>query len=292
MRRLTPIQADSAIALPAALCFRVTRYCNARCGFCLAPPDGAHPPAALLMQRLDWLLQRGVRRFNFCGGEPTIHPALAALLAHVHARGARSLLTTNGIALPAGLPAALRATGTQVKISLHGDAAHHDAVLGRPAFHLATQHLREMRDAGIATGVQTTLTGGAEWVLPWMIEFCLAERVRQLNLLPFIARGSGAQTQDRYGLAPRQRSQWHEQVRGLRHALRGRLELRWLDFSRKAVPVVEADGRIVLERASEAQDTVLCTIPGAVLLHKPIRLPISPSRAPQPASPGRPALAR
>ena len=74
--------------------------------------------------------------------------------------------------------------------------------------------------------------------------------------------------------------------------MRGRLELRWLDFSRKAVPVVEADGRIVLERASEAQDTVLCTIPGAVLLHKPIRLPISPSRAPQPASPGRPALAR
>ena len=41
--------------LPPTVCLRVTRYCNARCGFCLAPPDGAHPPTPLLLQRLDWL---------------------------------------------------------------------------------------------------------------------------------------------------------------------------------------------------------------------------------------------
>jgi hypothetical protein len=31
------------VRLPEVVCFRVTRYCNAACGFCLAPPDGAHP---------------------------------------------------------------------------------------------------------------------------------------------------------------------------------------------------------------------------------------------------------
>jgi MoaA/NifB/PqqE/SkfB family radical SAM enzyme len=64
-----------APALPDAICFRVTRYCNARCGFCLAPPDGAHPPGAVLAERIDWLFTRGVHTIHFCGGEPTIHPA-------------------------------------------------------------------------------------------------------------------------------------------------------------------------------------------------------------------------
>ena len=55
-----PGRAEMAIDLPSAICFRVTRYCNARCGFCLAPPDGAHPDRDTLIHRLDWLIDRGV----------------------------------------------------------------------------------------------------------------------------------------------------------------------------------------------------------------------------------------
>jgi hypothetical protein len=53
-----------------------------------------------------------------------------------------------------------------------------------------------------------------------------------------------------------------ERVRELRHTHRRRLDIRWLDFSTQPLPVVEADGRVVLERASEALDTLLYTIPG------------------------------
>src|ERR1022692_592662 len=54
-------EAESRIDLPETICFRVTRYCNARCGFCLAPPDGSHPDADTLIGRLDWAIARGVR---------------------------------------------------------------------------------------------------------------------------------------------------------------------------------------------------------------------------------------
>jgi molybdenum cofactor biosynthesis enzyme MoaA len=80
--------------LPLAICFRVTRYCNARCGFCLAPPDGAHPDPSILIHRLNWLADRGVATIHFCGGEPTIHPALPQLIAHVHRHGGKTKLTT------------------------------------------------------------------------------------------------------------------------------------------------------------------------------------------------------
>lgn len=67
-------------ALPEVICFRITWYCNARCGFCLAPPDGSQPDAAVLVQRINWVRFRGVKRIHFCGGEPTIHPELGNLI--------------------------------------------------------------------------------------------------------------------------------------------------------------------------------------------------------------------
>jgi MoaA/NifB/PqqE/SkfB family radical SAM enzyme len=263
--------------LPHMVCFRVTRYCNARCGFCLAPPDGAHPPAGILMQRIDWLAERGVRVIHFCGGEPTIHPALPELLAHVEARGGGSRLTTNGIVLPERLLPVLRSAGTQVKVSLHGDRARHDALVGRVAFDLATEHLRCLLRAGIPTAVQTTIVSDGDWVLDWMADFCLAEGVRQLCILPFIPRGNGFRTQGEYGLTPSQRTALREHVRRKRRSLLGRLDVRWLDFSGRPLHVVEADGRVVLECASESMDTLLCTIPGETAKRK--RFSIMPSVA-------------
>jgi molybdenum cofactor biosynthesis enzyme MoaA len=78
------------IRLPAAVCFRVTRYCNAASGFCLAPPDGAHPDETTLKLRLVWVIAPGVRTVHFCGGEPTIHPAVTRLVDYVHAQGGKT----------------------------------------------------------------------------------------------------------------------------------------------------------------------------------------------------------
>ena len=68
-----------------------------------------------------------VRTIHFCGGEPTIHPALAELLKHVHTRGGKNRLTTNAIVIPNSLLPVLRTTATEVKVSLHGDQDHHNS---------------------------------------------------------------------------------------------------------------------------------------------------------------------
>lgn len=252
------------LALPPVICFRVTRYCNARCGFCLAPPDGAHPDADTLTQRLDWLLGRGVNTIHFCGGEPTIHPALPQLLAHVHARGGHTRLTTNAIALADALPTALLAANTRVKVSLHGDREHHERIVGRAAFDDTTRNLRRLLAAGVRASVQTTLVAGGAWVVDWVAAFCLETGVRRLSLLPFIPRGSGHERRGEYELSSSERRALRELVAHRRRALQGRLDVRWLDFTARPVHVVEADGRVLLERATEAMDEVLGHIPTAV----------------------------
>jgi MoaA/NifB/PqqE/SkfB family radical SAM enzyme len=249
------------IDLPRSICFRVTRYCNARCGFCLAPPDGAHLDGDTLLHRVDWLLDRGVTTIHFCGGEPTIHPALPQLIAYTRGQGAKTKLTTNGIAISDELVAVLRAARTGVKVSLHGNREHHDHIVGRRAFDRATRNLRRLVTAGVSAVVQTTVVAGQAWVVDWAAEFCLQNNVRQLSILPFIPRGSGHHRRGEYELSPAQRRDLRQLVARKRRALSGRLDVRWLNFTAQPIHVVEANGWVVLEHPTEAMDSLLCRIP-------------------------------
>jgi MoaA/NifB/PqqE/SkfB family radical SAM enzyme len=250
----------AALALPRVICFRVTRLCNARCGFCLAPPDGNHPRQETLTHRIDWLLDRGVETIHFCGGEPTIVPWLPQIITHVHARRGSTKLTTNGILLPDPLLSVLRDSPTATKVSVHGDREHHDRVVGRDAFEATTANLRRMVAAGIRVSVQTTLVAGGESVIDWVIGFCLEVGVRRLSFLPFIPRGNGYLRRGDYEFSSAQRNALRALVREKRRALSSRLDVRWLDFTARPIPVVEADGRVILEGPTESRDTVLCRI--------------------------------
>jgi MoaA/NifB/PqqE/SkfB family radical SAM enzyme len=250
------------IKLPRMVCFRVTRFCNAHCGFCLAPPDGSrHPSASILKNRIDWLLARGVESIHFCGGEPTIHRQLPELIAHAHSRGGKSRLTTNGIALSDDLICTLRSAATQVKVSLHGDQPHHDKIVGRSAFYSVTDSIRRLLYARVITSVQATVVSGHLDVIPWIIWFCLYNRVRRVSFLPFIMRGSGYLRRTEYGLTQAERRVLHHRVKDERRKHAGRVDIRLLDFNARPIHVVEPDGRVVLEGASEALDILLTQIP-------------------------------
>jgi len=249
------------IDLPDTICFRVTRNCNARCGFCLAPANGVAADGETLARRIDWLMSQGVGTFHFCGGEPSIHPDLPRLLAHVHSRRGKAKVTTNGIEISGFLLSALRATGTRVKVSVHGDRAYHNELVGCDAFDKTTDNLRALLAAGVSTSVQTTVVAGGAWVVDWLIDFCLTSGVRRLSILPFLPRGNGRDLRDHYGLSTARRAALHDHVTSRRQALNGRLDLRWLDLSTRPIHVVEVDGSIILEGPSEAGDRVICRIP-------------------------------
>lgn len=249
--------------LPQQICFRVTRDCNARCRFCLAPPDDVHPEVAVIKQRIDWLLSRGVRIIHFSGGEPTTHPGLQELIAYVHAHGGKTKLTTNAIAISDTLIQALEVAETEVKVSLHGDREHHNAMVGVRSFDHTTGNLKRLLGSGIRASIQATVVAGKTWVVDWLIDYCLESGVRRLSILPFISRGSGRDCSDICQLSLQQRSALRDMVKKRRRMLIGKLDLRWLDFTARPIHVVEPDGRVILEAATEKLDEILCRIPTA-----------------------------
>src|SRR6478735_11959113 len=160
-RKNTDIMNRRTNDFPTQVCFRVTRFCNARCGFCLAPPDGGiHPTFESLKQRLDWLFTAGVKTVHFCGGEPTIHHDLPKLLRYVREQGRKSKLTTNGILISEDLIHAIQECRTEVKVSLHGPHEHHNEVVGVDAFDKTVANIRRLVAARVATFMQTTIVTG------------------------------------------------------------------------------------------------------------------------------------
>jgi MoaA/NifB/PqqE/SkfB family radical SAM enzyme len=248
--------------LPSMICFRVTRFCNAQCGFCLAPPDGGiHPSAAVLRNRIDWLFAHGVKTIHFCGGEPTIHHDLPELIKYVSERGKKSKLTTNGISISDNLIHVLFAAKTQVKVSLHGPQAHHNEVVGRDAFDNTTATLKRLISRGVSASVQTTIVTGHLDIVEWSIRFCLENGVKRVSFLPFIPRGNGYQHRVQYELSDTERRNLCNLVTQKRRKLISRIDIRLLDFNARPIHVVEPDGRVVLESATEVMDVLLCQIP-------------------------------
>jgi MoaA/NifB/PqqE/SkfB family radical SAM enzyme len=220
----------------------------------------------VLRERIDWLFANDVKTIHFCGGEPTIHHQLHELIEYVHLQHHKSKLTTNGIALSDRLVQALYTTKTQVKVSLHGPKAHHNEMVGCDAYDKTVATICRLVAAGISTSVQTTIVSGQLSVVDWAVQFCIDNSIKRLSFLPFIPRGKGLGQRSEYELSVAERRDLHELVKQRRRKLISRIDIRLLDFNARPIHVVEPDGRIVLEKATEAMDELLCKIPQSQLV--------------------------
>lgn len=257
-------KSTAANLLPSSVCFRVTRFCNARCGFCLAPPDGGiHPSFEILKDRIDWLFANGVKTIHFCGGEPTIHHDLPRLIRYVTEQGKKSKLTTNGISMSNRLIETLYISNTQVKVSLHGPRDHHNDVVGVDAFDKTVANIQRLISSRVSTFIQTTIVSGHLDIVDWSIRFCIDNGVKRVSFLPFIPRGNGFQNRIKYELSSGERRSLRDQVKQKRRKLISRIDIRLLDFNSRPIHVIESDGRVVLESATEAMDVLLYRIHSA-----------------------------
>ncbi len=117
----------------------VTRRCNLRCGYC-SEFDQTSPlvPREELERRIDALHRLGVVHITFLGGEPLLHPDIAALVRYAHRRSPIVSMTTNGKLLTRRLIEDLNAAGLDhMQISI-------DAVRTDPQ-HYIYKALRPLR---------------------------------------------------------------------------------------------------------------------------------------------------
>jgi MoaA/NifB/PqqE/SkfB family radical SAM enzyme len=125
--------ADGRSLAPRFVTLKPTLRCNLRCDFCRFVANGD------VFGKADWLSIEDWKRIideiapfqpYICitGGEPTMYPQIAQLVAHIKDRGMTCVLTTNGTMLAHRAEELLRNPPDIIILSIDGPRDVHDAV--------------------------------------------------------------------------------------------------------------------------------------------------------------------
>ena len=191
-----------------AIYYYLTFACNLRCLHCyvgenLSPQSHAKP--ATVANTLRECYAHGARKAIFLGGEATLHPNYAEILATAAEIGYRRIIVdTNGLArdpIPQGADYLDRLT---VRLSFEGATPEtHDVIRGQGTFERALQTLRRLVRQSVRVEVTLTLNAVNLPELPGMIDRFLDRGVREFNF-HFISLMGHAKLHRWLGLHPEQ----------------------------------------------------------------------------------------
>jgi hypothetical protein len=129
-----------------------TLDCNARCRQCYGRVRGYSKSAEVVRAEVDLALtKRNLETISILGGEPTLHPDLAEIVAYIKHKGLTCQILTNGILLRHGpLLGELIRAGLD-RVVLHADAGQgrSDAELDHFIDELATRFERDQLPFGL-----------------------------------------------------------------------------------------------------------------------------------------------
>lgn len=171
------------------LLIEVNQACNLTCKACYKDKFGYTKPLPQVLDEIDLAVeQRNLDMITLAGGEPTLHPDLPAIIAHVTEKGIKTSLLTNGTLLTDERLRKYREAGL-TRVALHVDTQQHrpDAPPGatseRDLNPLRTEIFERVARHGIHFGLVATLYQSNLRELPGLIEYALQSRHVSLVLM-------------------------------------------------------------------------------------------------------------
>jgi len=178
-RNVSPFKNESAVN-PRGL-IRINGHCNMSCSFCFVDRTAPDFDPDQLKREVDEMARGGTRHLVFSGGEPTLHPDLAGLIAHAKSLGAFDVIEmqSNGVKC-ADLDYArslVDAGLDKVTFSLHSvDADRSDAITRLPnAFGKTIQSIHNFRQLGVLTQIAHVITKANYEELPTTVRYLREE---------------------------------------------------------------------------------------------------------------------
>ncbi|WP_327188990.1 radical SAM protein [Streptomyces xinghaiensis] len=244
--------------LPASVCVRLTRRCNAACSFCQAPPTSrAEIRAADLGRMARSFARHGVRSMKLSGGEPTVREDLPEIVALIAAAGLKPVVITNGITLSGALLDACAAGGGEFKFSVHRPSSDNDLILRRRSFGHVRKNMARVADRGAGLSVNSVVTPGTLSLMPELVEFSREAGAGKVSFIPVVSRGR-ARRKNEFCFSSAELDSVIGRAGELAALYRGRIVVRCIDFRSHDYWIVENDGSLWAETASEEADRKIC----------------------------------
>jgi molybdenum cofactor biosynthesis enzyme MoaA len=247
---MTPALED----LPRSVCLRITRRCNAACSFCQAPPTSRFElttPAVAALTR--FFAVRGVRSIKLSGGEPTVRGDLPDLVRLIADAGPRPVVITNGMNISRALLDACAEQRGELKFSVHRASAENDLVLGRRSFAGIRENMRRVAALDIRLSVNSVVTPATRPAMARMVDFALSVGAAKISFIPVVPRGRAVR-HTAFDFTAEGLDAVREEISTLAVTYQPEIRVRCIDIRNRGYWVVENDGSLWIERATEAED--------------------------------------
>lgn len=199
----------------------------------------------------------GARSVKVSGGEPAVRRDLPEIISTIRATGMRAVIVTNGIRITGEVFDAVVRHGAEFKFSIHRPDVRNDDVLRVRSFGRVRHNLASCRQRGIPFGLNTVVTTATVALMPNMIDFAIEHGARKISFIPVVPRGRAATTEGDE-IDPGSLAEVRQRITALASEHHMRVAVRCIDIRRRDYWVVENDGSLWIERASEGQDTKVC----------------------------------
>lgn len=183
---------------PRLVFWELTTGCNLRCVHCRASATELMSPEDLSTQEcfglVDQIAEYAPLILVLSGGEPLWRRDVFDIAKRAVSKGLRVALGTNGTLVDEAMAARIHESGiVRVAVSLDGAEHHtHDAFRGHDgAFDAAVRGLRLMRELGISTQINTTVSRHNVHQLPAMMEMAKSLKVDAFHLFLLVPVGCG-----------------------------------------------------------------------------------------------------
>jgi MoaA/NifB/PqqE/SkfB family radical SAM enzyme len=237
--------------------WRVTRFCNLHCLHCLAGHGNRRRRDLVVSecrQVLRSVLDAGVTRITWTGGEPTLLHELPALLQVAHAADVSSVLTTHGLTMREEVLDALDQRLDRLRISFDGLQMTHDRIRGGPFFAKALAAGERAVLRGLRVEANVSILGDNVGEIPELINVLSTRGFSRIVLLTLTSRESAVD--NRIAEArPEEIDALLETLQGVvRRGNTAAIQLNRYSSERDSYAVIESDGEILL--CSETSDDI------------------------------------
>ena len=186
------------LVAPFMVVWDFTKQCNLKCKHCYANATSEPAEDELTLEErkeiIDQLDEAGVAAISFSGGEPLVNKDFWEVARYAHSKGFYLSVATNGTLISKENANRLKEVGIRyVEVSLDGpDAETHDEFRGiKGAFERAVNGIENARDAGLSTGIATTVTHYNLDRVPEIIKLARKLKVDRFIVFNFIPTGRG-----------------------------------------------------------------------------------------------------
>jgi len=170
------------------ICWRYTKKCNRKCIFCLSNSDPtAKHPKHDYKRIINRMIDIGVKKISYSGGEPLLHPQLLDTIQEANRHNLEQVITTNGDYVRSNTKALDYLQ--YIKLSFYGHKKAHDSVMGTGHYNKLLGLSNDLSTYGHVVGANLMLSRRSIDCVENCLRDFLRSNIRQVLLSTYIPKG-------------------------------------------------------------------------------------------------------